>query len=717
MADLQGIDTATGPRQPYGLLRVASLAQVQEHEQRQRDADMAARSPPPEQYTGLAGYIRTQWEMMVRHRNTIAGWSDRLLSCLRTFNGQYEPSKLAEIRKFGGSEVYARLTAAKCRGATSLLRDVYLGADRSWGLNPPAEPKVAPEIVQMIQQMTNQQVQQMLAQGQPVQPEMIRDLVRGQVEKALDVAKKRATDQARQAEDKLDEILTTGNYYKSFAEFLVDVALFPFGCIKGPMVRMIHTVQWQGNQAIPGMVPRLWWERVSPFDLWWTPGVADIEDAQIVERRRFTRADLNDCLDLPGYNETNIRSVLVNYGTSGFIWNWDSTDASRAVLESRENPVQNRSNLIDCLEFHGNVQGTMLREYGFSDGEIPDPIRDYSIEAWLIGPYLIKVQMNPSPRRRHNYYVTSFEKVPGTPVGNGIPDIISDLQEVANAALRSVVNNMSIASGPQVVINDDRLSGQENSDELYPWKRWHVTNPTVSGNQEDAVKFFQPNDNAQQNLGVFNAFYSLADDISAIPRYLSGNSPGGGAGRTASGLAMLMGNASKILQTVCANIDRDVVGPNLENLFDLVLLTDTTGILTGEEDVVPKGVIVAMQKETMRQRQLEFLQITANPVDLQIIGPNGRAKVLRSVSQTIGLDGEEIVPDENEMAAQQAHAAALAQQGGQPGHSMGPGPPGGGPPGGPGAAAQGNPAPRTGQGGPQTNLFIQRPQPGPVAAQ
>src|SRR5260221_2488598 len=44
--------------------------------------------------------------------------------------------------------------------------------------------------------------------------------------------------------------------------------------------------------------------------------------------------------------------------------------------------------------------------------------------------------------------------------------------------------------------------------------------------------------------------------------------------RTASGLAMLMGNASKILQTVSANIDRDVLEPALLQLSDLIMLTD-----------------------------------------------------------------------------------------------------------------------------------------------
>ena len=168
-------------------------------------------------------------------------------------------------------------------------------------------------------------------------------------------------------------------------------------------------------------------------------------------------------------------------------------------------------------------------------------------------------------------------------------------------------------------------------------------------------------------MQVFNGFYGFADDVSAIPKYLSGNSPGGGAGRTASGLAMLMGNASKILQTVCANIDEDVMNPSLRMLLDIVLMTDTSGLLNGEEQVVPKGVAVAVQRETMRQRQLEFLQLTGNPIDMQIIGPKGRAAVLRSVSSGIGLDGDEIVPSPDQIEAQQNQAAQRAAASGTPG--------------------------------------------------
>jgi hypothetical protein len=669
---------------PMGVLRVVSNAQLSAAERAADEEAAAARQANEPIMTNLASYIRTQFRMMQNHRNTeMSGWSNRLLNALRVFNGQYDAQRLAEIRRFGGSEVYARIVAMKCRGASSLLRDVYLSPDRPWGLDPTPDPDVPPQIVQSIQELAASEAQQMQAMGLPADPMMIRDRVSQLMDSAKAVARKRAAKQAKNAEDRIDEILVEGNFYKAFAEFLVDIPLFPFAVIKGPVVRIVPTVTWQDGQPVVEQKPRLTWTRVSPFDLWWTPGVSDIEDAQVIERTRLTRADLNDLLDLPGYNTEAIRAVLDEYGRGGLADDIDTTDAERADNESRENPQWNQSGLITCLEFHGNVQGRMLLEYGMDEEQIPDPMRDYFVQAWLIGRYIIKVQMSPSPRKRHPYFVTSFEKVPGTPVGNGLPDILRDIEDVCNASLRALVNNLSISSGPQVVVNDDRLSPDEDGEELFPWKRWHVTSDPMGGGSGKPIDFFQPNSNAQELLGVYQKFSDIADEVSAIPKYLSGGGAGSGAGRTASGLAMLMGNASKILQTVAANIDRDVLDPALRQLLDMVMLTDPSGMLTGQETVRVLGVTVALQKETQRSRQLEFLQITANPIDAQIVGVKGRAALLRSVSDTLGLDGQQIVPTEDELDKQQqqmqqmAQAAAMAQgqqapQGGNVTGDMGP---------------------------------------------
>jgi hypothetical protein len=264
--------------------------------------------------------------------------------------------------------------------------------------------------------------------------------------------------------------------------------------------------------------------------------------------------------------------------------------------------------------------------------------------------------------------LTSFERVPGDVTGHGLPDILEDIQEVANATLRSLVNNMAIASGPQVVVNTERLAPTENADELYPWKRWRVVDDPMAS-QQQPITFFQPQNNSQELLSVYSAMSGLADDISTIPRYVTSGEAGSGAGRTASGLSMLMGNSQKILQTVAANVDMDVMEGVLTALYDMIMLTDTSGMLTGEEQIAVNGVDVAIQKETERQKQLQFLQITANPMDSEIVGPLGRARVLRAVSSNMGLP-DDVVPDDNTMqqqlnAAQQA-AKAKAAMGGSP---------------------------------------------------
>ncbi len=640
---------------------------------RARDEEMAAaqdaQASGDPSLTNLGSYIRREFDIFKRHRNNgMAGWSDRLLNALRVFNGQYDATKMTEIKKFGGSEVYARIVAMKCRGASSLLRDVYLSPDRPWGLDASDDPKIPTQIFQSVNELVQAEIQQMAMMGQPPDIDTIRDRTVQLVEAARQAAKKRAEGGARIAEDKLDEILKEGGFYKALAEFIADLPLFPFACIKGPVVRILPVVTWEGNQASVKQVPKLTWTRVSPFDIWWTPGVSDIEDASVIERTRLTRADLNDLLDLPGYNTEAIRMVLDLYGRGGLNDEIDITDAERAVQESRENPTVNDSGLINCLEYTGNVQGRLLLEAGMDASLIPDPLRDYFVQAWVIGNYIIKVQLAPSPRRRHPYYITSFEKVPGTPVGNGLPDILNDVQEAGNATLRALINNLSIASGPQVVVNDDRLANDEDGEEMYPWKRWHVQTDPMGNNGAPPITFFQPSSNAMELLGVYQKFVDMADELSAIPKYLSGAGAGAGAGRTASGLAMLMGNASKILQTVAANIDRDVLEPLLSALFDMIMLTDQSGTLNGDEKVRVLGVAVAVQKETQRARQLEFLQITANPIDAQIVGPKGRAAILRNVATTIGMPGEDIVPTEEQLDAMQKQSQMMALAQGVPGH-------------------------------------------------
>lgn len=652
--------------QDAGFLQVVTPDELtaQESAEAQARADDARTSETQAPAQDLRNFIQTQWAVARDHRSTSA-LDLRLMDALRAFNGVYSPGQLSEIKRFGGSQVYARLTANKCRGATALLRDVYFSAERPWTVEPTPDPQVRVDIQALIPEMVQMEVQALKDAGQPVDESVVSDRIAGLREEARQAAVRTARTEARVAEQKLDDYLREGGFYSALAEFLVDLPLFPYAVIKGPFVRMVNDVHWVDGNAKEEVRPRLVWERVSPFDIYFTPGAASVNQSDVLQRLRWTRADLNALLGLPGWDEEAVRGAINMY--DGGLRDWlDPIDSERAWQEGREDPGWNRSNFIDAMEYHGSVKGSTLHEIGFGEDDgVDDGDRDYSVQAWVCGEFLLKIQINPSPRKRHPYFITSYEKVPGTPVGNGLPDLLHDIQQVANSSLRSLSNNQSLASGPQVVILANRFAETTDTDELYPWKRWKMLDEPGSG-AIPPVQFFQPKSNAAELLGVYKSMSEIADEISAIPRYLTGSGAPGGAGRTASGLSMLMGNANKMLQQVASNIDLDIFAPTIQALYDLLLLTSEESDFKGDEQIVVKGASMVLAREAERARQLEFLQITANPLDSQIVGIEGRAAILRGVSRDIGLGGEKIVPSETELANQRrqvqiAEQAAAAQ--------------------------------------------------------
>jgi len=91
------------------------------------------------------------------------------------------------------------------------------------------------------------------------------------------------------------------------------------------------------------------------------------------------------------------------------------------------------------------------------------------------------------------------------------------------------------------------------------------------------------------------------------------------------------------------------------------MLADAGVKLRGDEDIRVRGVVLAQKREIERQRKLELLRITMNPVDTQITGLEGRAEILRDVVEDAGMDAAKIVPDPEALKAAAGPAAAPGQ--------------------------------------------------------
>jgi hypothetical protein len=441
--------------------------------------------------------------------------------------------------------------------------------------------------------------------------------------------------------------------------------------LKGPILRRKRQLDWRRDelgqispQSVEKVVPC--YERVDPFRLYPEPGISDIEDGYIFEHHRLSRTDLAMLKGLPGYDDAAISEIL-DTATTGSLSGWlETTEFTRADLEKRYSSWTRPTLLIDALEFWGHVSGKMLMDWGGLPEDVTDPDAEYPINAWMVDRWLIKVVVNPDPLARKPYYKTSFFKIPGAFWGRGIPEVMKDTQQMVNAAARALSNNMGIASGPQVMVNLDRLPPGESITSLVPWKIWQVTSDPIGNSANKAIEFDHPDSHAQELMGIIQNFSKLADDHTGIPAYVYGDTDVSGAGRTASGLSMLMGSAGKGLRQVVMYIDNDIVRPMIERQYHFNMRYDDDDSIKGDCEVVPRGAVNLAVKEQLNVRRIEFLNATANPIDMQIVGLPGRAAILRELAKELNMPADEIVPDIEQIKQQQMMMAMQGQQPGAP---------------------------------------------------
>lgn len=665
---------APGTVSAGGFVTIKSVKALQEES---RAAAQLANAQPVVQ--ALSGYIRKKWQAAMLAKQQTS--EIKMLKSVRARRGEYDPDKLAQLREQGSATIYMMLTSNKCRAASSWLKDTLVTAteDKPWTITPSPIPELPPDQVQSIMQQAQQEVQQLWAAGTPPTDQQVRERLLEMKDIAMSHLKDMADRTAERMELKMDDQLKEGNWSRAFADFLDDITTFPSAIMKGPVVRKRPKMKWvpaQGGQYALDVQDELVleWERVDPFNIYPAADATNINDGYLIERHKLHRADLQSMIGVEGYSDGAIRAVLEEYGKGG-LRDWIYVDMNKAAAEGKSTMgvQQNPSELIDALQFWGSVQGQLLLDWGLTEKDVPDPLMDYPIEGWVVGNWVIKAVVNPDPLGRKPYFKASYEEVPGAFWGNSVADLCRDTQDICNAAARSLVNNLSIASGPQVVYNIDRLPQGENITQLYPWKVWQVTSDPLAGSAPP-MQFYQPNSLAAELMAVYEKFATLADEYTGIPRYMSGDSPAGGAGRTASGMSMLMSNAGKAIKQVIANIDESVIAPVIERLYYYNMRYGDDPDLKGDINIIARGATSLVVKEQAQVRQNQFLQIALqSPIVQQVVGMEGIAELLRQSAKTLDLNPDHIVPpieiikqrmvQQQQMAQQQQ--MMLAQQNGQ----------------------------------------------------
>lgn len=648
-----------------GIMPVKTLGQMQSDERAARERAEVANAAPVVQQ--LASTIRHHFTLAEQARRDV---DKRMLNAKRSLRGEYSPDMLAKLRDQNSSEIFMMLFASKARQMKALLGDVLLGTgdDKPWTLRHTPSPELPPELADEILRGVYELVAQAEQGPAPLTTAQVRQLLRDiKTEAEAQIAQEAKTRTAR-AEKKLEDILAEGGFIEALDQFLDDVCIYPTAFLKGPVVRRRGKLAWvQGPDGAHTpevkVSPQPGWERVDAMDMYPAPWARTINDAYLIERHRLSVQSLNELIGVEGYSEDAIRQVIDQYGKGG-LRKWLASDAERAEAEGRNTVYSDMSSdLIDALQYWGSATGKQLIEWGLQKDQVPDEAAVYQIEAWLIGTWVIKAAINADPLARRPYFAHSAKRVPGAVQGLSLHDIMVDCENMCNAAARALSNNMGIASGPQVWVNVDRIPAGEDIQELFPWKITQTTSDPM-GSSSAPMGFFQPSSNAAELMSVFEKFSQLADEYTGIPRYMTGDGNVGGAGRTASGMSMMVGNAGKTIKGMISGIDINVLGPAISRGYEFLMRYDPDADIKGDLQVVARGALSLVTKESAQVRRNEFLSLALqSPLLQQLLGVDGMAELVRTTTRTLDMDSGNLVPSASEIAIRMTQAQQAPQQG------------------------------------------------------
>lgn len=635
-----------------GLVRVLTPEQTTTQKLQAEKNLMEASNPEPVKLN-LVGYIEKCWEEAKNDKRQNV--EPQMLKNMRQIAGIYESDMLAAIREADAPEYFMMLTDAKCRAAKAWLKEVLCQpGHKPWDIDPTPSPQLPADVMRAIRQQFVSQMFSAIAmsiaqaQGQidPMQVFAgVQELIpkfEEELDKLVKQESKRRTEKLR---DKIDDDLTEGAWYEAIEEFIADVVDMKAGFIKGPVPRKEPTIEVKlgdNGRYKTGIVDRFVdrYERRSPFNIYPQPGSKNIQDGYLIDLISLKPKDLAAMKGVPGFKSEEIDACLEEYRKGG-LREWVTFDSDKLAIEQKPADSTRLAGNIDCLEFWGCVNGEMLLEWGMTDKEIPDPLMEYDVCAWKIGTHLIGALLNPDPMKKKPFSKVSYKEKPDCFWGDGLPEVIVDPQRACNASARAIIHNIGVASGPQVEVNKDRLAPGEQT-KLWPWRTWLTTNDQMENGK--AINFYAPPMVVERLIMVYNFFSKIADDHS-VPGYAHGDSSVGGAGNTASGLSMLMSQAAKGIKNLIKDIDTKVITSTVKaQFYKTIQKIENMGIIP-DFKIVAKGATALLEKEQQSIRRIEFLQMTNNPVDIQLMGPDGRKYLIQTAGQSMDLEVDRLLPD------------------------------------------------------------------------
>jgi hypothetical protein len=580
---------------------------------------------------------------------------DRWVMDLRQFRGEYDPEILDRLHP-KRSKAFFNITRTKTKTVSARQTDLLFPAngDKNWSIRPTEIPELNPAVIE------NLKGQYMNATGQEAPEEMIKKFINKE-------SNRRSYAMEKEMEDQLQNI----KYREIIRNVILSGNLYGTGILKGPLVKQEKSKRWlpspDRTDWVPVELSKLlpYCEHVPVWDIYPDMTARTIDDARgVFQRYVMTRNKVYELSSRSDFNGAAIRAYIravpdgdaelktheselrqmnpAGNANSGY----KETSAAGVANIGSGGSIHDHKGRYEVKEFWGYLNTDELIESGI-DVDQEKMGLEVACNVWMIGPVVIKAIISPIEGASTPYHFYYFDKDDTSIWGEGIPTIMRDPQKLLNAAVRAMLDNAAMSAGPIVEANMDLLDSNEDPNDLYPF-RVFLRDGMGSDATAPAIRVYNVSSYTNEFMAMINFFLNAADEVTAIPRYMYGDTNTvGGAGKTATGLSMLMGAANVTLKDQVKNFDDGITKPFIKALYFWNMDFNPKEHIKGDFGVVAKGATSLIAREVKAESLNQFLAITNNEIDMMYIN---RDNILREMVKVMDIDDLDLIKDNNTVA-------------------------------------------------------------------
>lgn len=588
------------------------------------------------------------------------------------FNGRYGMSKprttdgsftMDRKKVVGRSTAFANITRPYCDAGAARVADMLLPTDdRNWALRPTPVPTLingkddqrgvaGPDGQPMMRptqphEMPQQQLGmlskiggaisgmfggQQAPQAQPGQQPMQVVTVADMALQAIE----RAKASAERAQTEIDDWLVECRYHAEVRKVIECTARLGVGILKGPhpskkKARAVSRTPDGWKMAMEVKIAPTS-KDVSPWNFYPDPNCGDNihNGSGVFERDDITARGLRDLKGTPGYIDDMIDMCLEDGPIS-------SIDGAKKL---RDNERVTDKDLFEIWYFNGQVSKKDMMAAGCEcDTDMAPCI------VTMVNDRIIKITMSPLDSGEFPYDVMVWQQKIGHWAGVGIARQMRTCQKALNGAIRALMDNMALSSGPQFIVDRSKIEPADGRWQVTPNKFWWKK---IDGENMDDVRMaftvVSIETRQQEILNAIQYWTKTAEDVTGLPMLIQGQQ--GKAPETVGGMTMLNNNATSVLRRIARTFDDRITEPHIGRYYEWLLLHGPDDA-KGEFQIDARGSSALIERDIQNQAMLQLLGQAPN----SIYGLDPE-KVMKEVLKGMRLDPKSFTMDDEQKKA------------------------------------------------------------------